>query len=312
MTAPLSGHPALAARDWELWSTRARLVVTDPAALEPALLLVDDLLAEVELAASRFRPDAEVRRLRPGPDGTVLVSPLLAELLSAALEDAERTGGAVDPTVGAALSGLGYDRDIRLVRSGPRLVAVVRPVPGWRVLRLEGRRLRLPERLEIDLGATAKAVAADRAARLVAERFGVGALVSLGGDIATSGRAPAGGWQVRVQDADDDPASHVELAAGTAVATSSTTRRTWWRGADRMHHIVDPGTGRPADPVWRTVSVVAATCRDANAAATATIVKGHRGLAWLQGLGLPARLVDRDGGVHRCHGWPAEPDGDAA
>ncbi len=312
MAAPSLGHAPVAARDWELWSTRARLVVTDRAALEPALLLVDDLLAEIELAASRFRPDAEVRRLRPGVDGSVLVSPVLADLLAAALEDADRTGGAVDPTVGAALSRLGYDRDIRLVESGPRLVAVVRPVPGWRVLRLDGRRLRLPEGLEIDLGATAKAVAADRAATLVAERLGVGVLVSLGGDIATAGPAPAGGWQVRVQDTDHDPVSQIALAAGTALATSSTTRRTWRRGSEQLHHIVDPRTGRSADPVWRTVSVVAASCRDANAAATATIVKGRRGLAWLEAQGLPARLVDRDGTVHLCHGWPVEPEGDAA
>jgi len=320
MTTSYDGAPT-AARDWDLWSTRARLVVTDQAALDPALALVHDLLEEVELAASRFRPDAEVRRLRPdpgdpddpdGPDDSVRISPMLADLLTAALEDAERTGGAVDPTVGATLSGLGYDRDIRLVESGPQLVAVVRPVPGWRVLRLEGDRLRLPAGLEIDLGATAKAVAADRAAALVAGRLGVGVLVSLGGDIATAGPAPTGGWQVLVQDTAKDPSAQVELAAGTALATSSTIRRTWQRGAEQLHHIVDPRTGRPAEAVWRSVSVVAASCRDANAAATATIVKGRRGLRWLEGTGLPARLVGRDGTVHLRGGWPGEPGGEAA
>lgn len=311
MTAATDAAP-VAARDWDLWSTRARLVVTRPEALEPALALVEDLLAEVELAASRFRPDAEVARLSPGPDGTVRVSAMLAGLLTAALEDAARTDGAVDPTVGAALSGLGYDRDIRLVESGPRLVAVVRKVPGWQVLHLEGRDLRLPPGLEIDLGATAKAVAADRAAALVAERLRVGVLVNLGGDIATAGPAPAGGWQLLVRDTDSDPAARIELAAGTALATSSTTRRTWRRGAEQLHHIVDPRTGRPAEPVWRSVSVVAASCRDANAAATATIVKGRGGLAWLETQGLPSRLVDRTGTVHLRGGWPAEPEGDAA
>jgi thiamine biosynthesis lipoprotein len=305
-------HAQLAARDWELWSTRARLVVTDATALDPALELVHGLLEQVELAASRFRPDAEVQQLRPDADGTVRLSPMLADLLAAALEDAARTDGAVDPTVGAALSGLGYDRDIRLVESGPRLVAVVRPVPGWRVLQLEGDRLRLPAGVEIDLGATAKAVAADRAAALVAGRLGVGVLVSLGGDMATAGPAPADGWQVLVQDTSHDPAAHVELAAGTALATSSTTRRTWQRGVDHLHHIVDPRTGRPADPVWRSVSVVAASCRDANAASTATIVKGRGGLRWLEATGLPARLVDRDGTVHLRNGWPSEQGGEAA
>jgi thiamine biosynthesis lipoprotein len=302
----------VAAREWELWSTRARLVVTDPAALDPALVLVDALLADVEAAASRFRPDSEVSVLRPGPDGTVLVSPMLADLLEEALEAARRTDGAVDPTIGATLSALGYDRDIRLVESGPGLVALVRPVPGWRTLRLAGRRLGLPARVQLDLGATAKAVAADRAAALVAERLGTGVLVSLGGDIATAGPAPAGDWQVRVQDTDTDPVCQVALPAGSALATSSTVRRTWHRAGERLHHIVDPATGRPADPVWRSVSVAATSCSIANAAATATVVKGAAGLAWLSATRLPARLVDRDGTVHLRNGWPGEPEGAAA
>jgi thiamine biosynthesis lipoprotein len=302
----------IAAREWELWSTRARLVVTDPAALDPALLLVDDLLADVEAAASRFRPDSEVSVLAPGPDGTVLVSPMLADLLEEALDAARRTDGAVDPTIGASLAALGYDRDIRLVESGPGLVALVRPVPGWRTLRLAGRRLGLPAGVQLDLGATAKAVAADRAAALVADRLGTGVLVSLGGDIATAGPAPAEGWQVRVQDTGADPACQVALPAGSALATSSTVRRTWHRSGEQLHHIIDPATGRSADTSWRSVSVAATTCSIANAAATATIVKGAAGLAWLSATRLPARLVDRDGTVHLRNGWPGEPEGAAA
>ncbi len=296
----------VAAHEWELWSTRARLVVTDAGALDRAVPLVQDLLDEVELAASRFRPDSEIRNLTPGPDGTVLVTPMLADLLTEALAAAGSTDGAVDPTVGGALSALGYDRDIRLVESGAGLVAVVRPVPGWRRLRLEGRRLTMPAGLELDLGASAKAVAADRCAALVADRLGVGVLISLGGDIATAGPAPVGGWQILVQDTEADPACQVSLPAGGAVATSSTARRIWRRGDETLHHIVDPRTSRPAEPVWRSVTVAAASCAAANSAATATVVKGRAGLTWLTDRGLPARLVDRDGVVHTCAGWPAE------
>lgn len=302
----------VAAQEWELWSTRARLVVTEPGAIDAARVLVDHLLGEVELAASRFRPDSEISKLAPGPDGTTTVSPMLADLLSEAIEAARTTDGAVDPTVGATLAALGYDRDIRLVESGSRMVALVRPVPGYGRLRLDGRTLALPAGLELDLGATAKAVAADRCAALVAQRLGVGVLVSLGGDIATAGPAPAGDWQIRVQDTDNDPAAHVTLPAGGAVATSSTVRRTWHRGGEELHHIVNPRTGRPAEPVWRSVTVAGPTCVAANAAATATIVKARSGLAWLTGQGLPARLVDRRGAIHLCGGWPTEEEGDAA
>jgi thiamine biosynthesis lipoprotein len=72
-----------------------------------------------------------------------------------------------------------------------------------------------------------------------------------------------------------------------------------------VHHVVDPATGRSAEVVWRTVSVAAATCVDANVAATAAIVRGARSPAWLESLGLPARLVRPDGTVLRVGGWPA-------
>ncbi len=75
-----------------------------------------------------------------------------------------------------------------------------------------------------------------------------------------------------------------------------------------LHHILDPRTGLPAEPVWRTVSVAAGTCADANAASTAAVIRGRRALGWLAQLGLPARLVDATGVVFTVAGWPAEPN----
>ena len=89
------------------------------------------------------------------------------------------------------------------------------------------------------------------------------------------------------------------------VATSSTTVRRWRRGGIELHHIIDPATGLPAIGPWRTVSVVAGNCVDANIAATAAIVRGVTATAWLESAGLPARLVDRSGDVRRVGGWPS-------
>jgi thiamine biosynthesis lipoprotein len=89
-----------------------------------------------------------------------------------------------------------------------------------------------------------------------------------------------------------------------AVATSSTIIRRWQRGGIDLHHLIDPWTGLPAVTPWRTVTVVAATCVDANAAATAAVVRGDGGLAWLESTGLAARLVANDGSVLRVGGWP--------
>jgi thiamine biosynthesis lipoprotein len=134
-----------------------------------------------------------------------------------------------------------------------------------------------------------------------------GALVSLGGDIAVAGTPPLDGWPVTVAeepDPDGAPCGQlVRLAAG-AVATSSVTVRRWRRGGAALHHIVDPRTGRPADGPWRTVTVAAATCADANAASTAAIVAGVAAEGWLAATGLPARLTGHDGRVRGLNGWP--------
>jgi thiamine biosynthesis lipoprotein len=134
-------------------------------------------------------------------------------------------------------------------------------------------------------------------------------LVSLGGDIAIAGDPPGRGWSVRVTDwhaAGPEAEGQTVQATSGGLATSSTTVRRWSRGGDELHHVVDPATGRSAEVVWRTVSVAAATCVDANVAATAAVVRGERSPAWLESLRLPARLVRPDGTVVRVGGWPTE------
>lgn len=296
----------LASREWALWSTTCRLVVTDAALLEDAAELVDAELAEIEQACSRFRPDSELMTLVREEDGSAPLSPVLADLVGHALQAAEQTDGAVDPTIGSALVAMGYDRDIEVVRrdDAPPF-SVVRRTAGWRSLHLDGERLSMPVGTQLDLGATAKAVAADRCARLV-DGLGTGVLVSLGGDIATAGPAPAGGWQVQVQDLPDDVPQQVTLETGAAIATSGTAKRTWTQGGVTRHHLLDPTTGLPSHGPWRSVTVVADDCLRANMASTATLVKGETGLAWLRATGLPARLVGHDGRVLALGGWPEE------
>jgi thiamine biosynthesis lipoprotein len=90
------------------------------------------------------------------------------------------------------------------------------------------------------------------------------------------------------------------------LATSSTKVRAWSRGTARLHHIIEPATGLPADSRWRTVSVAAATCADANTASTAAIIRDDRAPGWLASHHLPARLVGHCGEVVTVAGWPAD------
>jgi thiamine biosynthesis lipoprotein len=245
----------------------------------------------------------------------VVVGPLLLEAVAASLRAARLTDGDVDPTIGRALIALGYDRDFSALERPRRGVAkrlAFTDVAGWRTVRLDeqARTIRLPRGVRLDLGATAKALAADRAAARAADACGCEVLVSLGGDIAMAG-APPGGWRVRVTDdhrgGEEAPGQWIALHGG-GLATSSVTTRSWQMPWGPAHHLIDPRTGRPTGGPWRTVTVAAASCLDANAASTAAIVRGDRAPQWLCSLSLPSRLVGHDGRVRHLAGWPTAGD----
>jgi thiamine biosynthesis lipoprotein len=320
--SPLSPLPpvcdGLVSARWEALGTSVVLRLTDSGALEVARETVERELDAIDRACSRFRADSELSRVnsRVGRS-VVVVSPLLIEAVEMALSAAELTGGDVDPTVGAALELAGYDRDWRQLappldgEPEPRPAIAARVRAGWRTVTVDrgSSSIHIPTGMKLDLGATAKAWAADRAARAVYDATGAGVLVSLGGDIATAGVAPGGGWRIRVTDdhrSDSGaPGQTVSILSG-GLATSSTTVRRWSHEGRNMHHIIDPATGAPVARTWRTVSVAAASCTDANIATTAALVRADGAPAWLEELRLPARLVDRDGNVLAIGDWPAE------
>jgi thiamine biosynthesis lipoprotein len=288
-------------------------MVTRPEELQAARAIVDTELADIDLACSRFREDSELSRLNRADGAATRVGALLAEALEIALRAARLTDGDVDPTCGRALIELGYDRDFAQISpSSIRNFPVPAPVPGWRRIGYEPmlRLVHLPQGILLDLGATAKAWAADRCAVKAAEKLGCGVLVSLGGDVAAAGPPPAQGWRIRVTDDHSAPGSSPGQTVGIhsgGLATSSTTVRAWALGDSQhmVHHIVNPATGQPARSRWRTVSVAAATCVDANTASTAAIIRDERAPQWLESLALPARLVGTDGSVVHTAGWPA-------
>lgn len=332
---------------WRALGTTAELVVADPAALPAARAAVERELAAVDRACSRFRDDSELVRANASAGRTVPVSRRFAHAVAVALRAARATDGLVDPTLGADLRRAGYDRDFTLiVRTGndasapeqgagghgdparPRLPRRfvpgrlrLRPATGaWRGVEVDELMgtVRVPPHAELDLGASAKALAADAAARAAHVATGAGVLLSLGGDVALAGEPPAGGWIVRVGDGhralvdEADTGAEAQMIAlrSGGLATSGTTVRRWRAGGALRHHVLDPATGAPVETPWRTVSVAAGSCVDANAAATAALVRGHDASRWLAAAGLPARLVAHDGRVVRVAGWPAPGDGD--
>jgi thiamine biosynthesis lipoprotein len=289
----------------------AVVAVTDPGRLDGVLAEVRRTVDEFDVACSRFREDSELTALNRAAGRAVRVSPLLLDAVSASVRAAQLTDGDVDPTVGGALISLGYDRDFDAIEPGGP-ISVVR-VPGWRTVAIDEQAstIRLAAGVEIDLGATAKALAADRAAANAQAACGCGVLVSLGGDVSVAGSAPASGWRVRVTDDHrsgvDAPGQWITLTGG-GLATSSSTVRRWLTASGTVHHLIDPRTGEPAAAFWRTVTVAAGSCLDANIASTAAIVRGPRAACWLASVALPSRLVSAEGGVRHVAGWPSSGD----
>jgi FAD:protein FMN transferase len=292
--------------------TTASVLTTDPKGLCEAVSVVKAELDDIDRACSRFRPDSELAAVNQAAGRPVTVSPLCCEAVAAALRAARLTAGVVDPTVGKSLQLAGYDRNFALVApDGPPFEIQLRPVAGWETVVLDqaASTVRVPAGVELDLGATAKAWCADRAANRAGEHTGMGVLVSLGGDVAVAGPTPEPGWPIRISenhaDALDTGGPVVTITSG-GLATSSTSVRRWARGGRVLHHLIDPSTGAPTSQVWRTVSVAAGSCLDANIASCAAVIMGAAAPQWLKARGLPARLVGVDGAVVTIEGWPAE------
>jgi len=313
VTATRVRAPALTTRSFRAIGTTATVVVQDPGSADAAERLLAGELDAIDQACSRFRDDSELQMVHAAAGRPVRVGPLLFEALQVALDAAERTGGAVDPTIGNAIAALGYDVDLDDVRGRPPAPPrALGAVAGYLHVQLNSRTraVRIPRGVRLDLGSTAKALAADRAAARIADAIGNGALVSLGGDVAVSGAPPDGGWAVGIARESSTPAGLVDQVVAIThggLASSATSVRAWTVGDREVHHILDPRTGDCVAPYWVLVSATGTSCVQANIVTTAAIVWGDQALGKLAGFEQSLRLVRVDGQVFSVNGWPLEP-----
>jgi thiamine biosynthesis lipoprotein len=294
---------------WRALGTYVHLSTSDRAVLEPARQIAMKLLEDVDRTCSRFRKDSDLVRANASAGSWTNVDPLLLKAIGAAMEAAAQTDGLVDPTLGHALVAVGYDRDISLVlaeSTDPAGVPVPARAGAWMdIQRDPAGAVLVPHGSALDLGATAKAWAADLIVNAISAEFDSTVVLSLGGDVAVAG---PDGWPVAITETIDDPAGAevVHLPYG-GLATSSTAARRWIRDGVTRHHLIDPRTGEPTDGRWRTVTATGATCVAANTATTAAIVLGDKAVGWLTDREIPARLVNTAGRIVRTDRWP-EPE----
>jgi FAD:protein FMN transferase len=259
--------------------------------------------AQVESVCSRFDADSELRRLCAHVGTPVPVSALLFEVLQFALAVAAASDGAFDPTLGALGEARGFDRHwqsglpTKATRDGRRTI-------GWRTVVLDARQhtVMLREPLLLDLGAVAKGLAIDLAARELAdcEDFAIDA----GGDLYLAGSNSAGEpWSVGLRDPSSPDAVFARLRVrNQSVCTSGDYARASSDGVST--HLIDPasvdaaaGDAATVDAATRAISatVVAPQAMVADALATAAYILGPtRGIALLEQQGVQGLIVSAD------------------
>jgi len=255
-------------------------VLAEPGRHAEATSTVEDVkrwFDQVEATLSRFRPDSDLSHLNRCAGQTYAATPMLCEVLGAALAAAETTGGAFDPTVLPALMAAGYDRSFELLGAARATSGTAaRPSGDWRAIDIDTARgtVRLPAGCAIDLGGIGKGWAVDKAAERLAG-FACFA-IDAGGDLCVRGSQASGApWTVGIQDPFDLDKDVLVLALQDgAIATSSTARRRWVHNGQAQHHIIDPRTGRPAATGVAAVTVIARSVARCEALAKAALVLG--------------------------------------
>lgn len=272
-------------------------------------------IAQLEARWSRFRPDSEVSRLNRAAGRTLVVSSDTLILVGLALSGWTATEGRFDPTVLGSLLDAGYDRSFERLRdtsasTGTGTGAGSMGAGGVVVDERRGT-VTLPTGVGFDPGAIGKGLAADLTVASMLAEGAHGACVSLGGDLRAEGRAPGGGpWVVDVADpfrvGADDPlgdawpvVARLAFDAG-GLATSSPLRRSWTVGGEQRHHLIDPGTGQPAETDVAAVTVLAGDAWRAEVLATAAVLAGVGAAAGvLENAGATGLVIDGGGAVHR-------------
>lgn len=293
-------------RRWSYPVMGTTLDVVVPASEADAGPVVKALFDDWDRRFSRFCTDSELSRVNAAAGRPVEVSAGFITVTRAAISAAQATDGLFDPTLGARMIALGYDRTF--VELPSDAVATRMPAPwvadAWRSIEVDpgAGTVRVPSGARLDFGGIAKGMAVDAALDLLVDRGIEPVAVDAGGDLAVLGTPPGlDGWLIALPDADG--AATVRIAAG-ALATSSTMRRRWRVGGDGRHHLLDPRTGDPAASGIRSATVLAPTCRVAEVAAKVALLLGREaGKDFLEIRGLSGVLVGEDGAALPVGRW---------
>ncbi|WNO54041.1 FAD:protein FMN transferase [Stakelama saccharophila] len=285
---------------------RVALVARQRHDLAPARAAIGRAIADVVAQMSQWETESELSRFNRLPAGAAMtISPAFAQVLDCALTLAEASGGAFDPTLGAASDAFGF---------GPGPPPEARPdgIPGggWRSLSFDraARRLIQPGPVRLDLSGIAKGFAVDLIARGLARAGFARHLVEIGGELRGAGAKPDGQpWWVAVDPVPDMPDRPVRIAlSGWSVASSGDWQRRRGPAGRDWSHTLSPGDGSPLVQSPRCATVLHRGCMQADALATSMMVLGaDAGIAFADRHAIPARIATAAGHIRESRAWSA-------
>lgn len=262
--------------------------VPEGASLEELRAGVEAVLDEVNQQMSTYIPDSDISRFNQAEAGSWQVVPAgFTEVLEAALDLAQQSGGAFDPTVGPLVNLWGFGPDGRRdSEPEPASIEQARARVGWQRVKWDAgqRAVQQPGALYLDFSAIAKGYAVDRVGEYLT-RQGVAAwLVDIGGDLRTRGRKPDGSaWRIAIERPIEGERSinTVVQLHDLAMATSGDYRNFFQRDGLRYSHTIDPRTAQPVTHQLASVTVLHDSAMQADGLATLLTVLGpEEGMAF--------------------------------
>lgn len=241
---------------------------------------LEEKMREFELSLSTFNPNSIIYRINLNDD-SVLVDDYFQTVYHEALRVSETTSGAFDLTVGPLVKAWGFGFDANDRSSFPNVDSLLQFV-GYQKVRLEGGRiLKQDQRIKLDASAIAKGYSSDIMGKLL-ESYGCeNYMVEIGGEIACKGLNPKGEkWKIGIDKPEEDPGNTqgelqtIVAITNVGLATSGNYRQFYYRDGQRFAHTINPRTGYPVDHNLLSATVIAPSCMQADAYATAFMVLG--------------------------------------
>lgn len=267
---------------------------------QAALQEAEECIQQVEGLWSVTDEDSEIYQANHSGGQPVTVSEETAEIISFALEMAQRTGGALDPTIYPVLTAWGFTTDSKQVPSQQQIAQLLEQV-GYDRIQLNGTELTVPDGMELDLGAVGKGYTADLVTEILRRHGVTSALISLGGNIQAIGSRPDGSdWRLGIRAPWESGNLGVLTVSDAAVVTSGGYENYFEDGQDNLYwHILDPSTGYPADSGLQSVTIVGREGKMCDALSTALFVMGAQSAEqyWRENGGFEMLLVTDSGEI---------------